>query len=232
MISLLKSVIPNPVKAWLKQRLRSTPEPVAAGPNAGSPDKQDLDIYWNPEFADMLEHWGEGNAWHEIRYLTALLHGPVLDIACGTGRVMEILSTDLGKDVFGCDISEFLLSKAEERGIARDRLFVEDATAMSFKDDQFAYGYSIGSLEHFTESGIGEFLQECARVVEKQTFHMIPVSRSGTDQGWLKTQQSFFNNSVDWWLQRYRASYPVVQVIDSLWADEISVGKWFVCSKE
>ena len=232
MMSLLKRALPSTTKAWLKQHLMAVPDPSEAAPGAGSPDQQDLDIYWTPEFAEMLEHWGEGNAWHEIQYLTAPIDGRILDVACGTGRVMEILSNDLGKDVSGCDISEFLLSKAEARGIARNRLFVEDATAMSFEGGQFDYGYSIGSLEHFTESGILAFVRECARVVEKQTFHMIPVSRSNTDEGWIKTQQSFFNNSVAWWLERYRSAYPEVQVLDSLWNDEISVGKWFVCSKE
>ena len=198
MISQLKRALPSAMKTWLKQQLNPTSGSSDVVSGAVSPDKQDLDIYWTPEFAEMLEHWGEDNAWHEIRYLIAPLDGKILDIACGTGRVMEILSNDLGKDVSGCDISEFLLSKAEERGISRSRLFVEDATAMSFAAGQFDYGYSIGSLEHFTETGILEFVGECARVVGKQTFHMIPVSRSDTDQVWIKTQQSFFNNSVAW----------------------------------
>jgi ubiquinone/menaquinone biosynthesis C-methylase UbiE len=232
MLSLLKRAIPTPAKAWLKHRIVGQPQLDAATAGANAPARQDLDIYWSPDFAEMLEHWGEGNAWHEIRYLMAPLDGPILDIACGTGRVMEILSRELGKDLFGCDISEFLLSKAEERGIPKEKLFVEDATAMSFDSNRFAFGYSIGSLEHFTDDGILAFLRECARVVEKQSFHMIPVSRSGTDQGWLTTQQSFFNNSVEWWLERYRSAYPVVRVIDSLWNDEISVGKWFICSKD
>ncbi|MFM6267537.1 MAG: hypothetical protein ACKPFA_13720, partial [Dolichospermum sp.] len=55
--------------------------------------------------------------------------------------------------------------------------------------------------------------------------------RSGKDEGWMKTLQSFHNNSVDWWLDKFYSSYPAVLVIDSYWNDSISVGKWFVCFK-
>jgi hypothetical protein len=60
---------------------------------------------------------------------------------------------------------------------------------------------------------------------------MIPVSRSGKDEGWIKTLQSYYNNSVDWWLKKYKSSYQSVFVIDSSWEDDISVGKWFICIK-
>jgi hypothetical protein len=61
---------------------------------------------------------------------------------------------------------------------------------------------------------------------------MVPVSRSGRDEGWMKTYQSFFNNSVEWWTAKYRAGFVRVQVLDSAWEDALSVGKWFVCAKE
>jgi hypothetical protein len=61
---------------------------------------------------------------------------------------------------------------------------------------------------------------------------MVPVSRSGTDEGWMKTYQSFYNNSVEWWVAKYRASFPVVTVLDSAWSDGHSLGRWFVCAKE
>jgi len=61
---------------------------------------------------------------------------------------------------------------------------------------------------------------------------MMPVSRSGDDEGWMTTLQSFHNNSVAWWVERFRTVYPTVHVFDSAWHDRISVGKWFVCMKE
>ncbi|MGH9032547.1 MAG: class I SAM-dependent methyltransferase, partial [Acidimicrobiia bacterium] len=107
-----------------------------------------------------------------------------------------------------------------------------DATRTDYDDDQFDYSYSIGSLEHFTEEGIGNFLVECKRITHRSSFHQIPVSATGDDEGWVKDgRQSFFNNSVDWWMQWFTAAYPTVLVLDSGWKSRMSVGKWFICVK-
>lgn len=190
--------------------------------------EQDIDVYWDSKMATVLETWGEQNVWKEIPLLMVNCKGKTLDIACGTGKTMEILSK-FPIDIFGCDISDMLINKAIERGILRDHLLICDATKMSYENDSFDYAYSIGSLEHFTEEGITKLLQECYRVTKYTSFHMIPVSRSGKNEGWLKTYQSFHNNSVAWWLEKYKSVYPTVFVLDSTWEDDISVGKWFVC---
>lgn len=194
-----------------------------------SGDGQDLDLYWDEEFAKVLETWGEGNVWDELPLLFSALEGSVIDIACGTGRTIRILSANPRLDVHGCDISDLLIDKAQKRGIPSDRLTVCDATMLPYGDHFFKYGYSIGSLEHFTEEGIGKFLSECRRTISDVSFHQHPTSRSGKDEGWITTTQSYHNNSVDWWLKFYTAAYNDVQVYNSSWHDEISVGKWFVC---
>lgn len=196
------------------------------------PDKQDLGLYWDPNFARVLETWGEGSVWNEIQFLLVNCRGKVLDIACGTGRTMEILSGIQGIELHGCDISDLLIGKATERGIRHDRLNVCDATHMGFSDNYFYYTYSIGSLEHFTEEGVSKFISECHRVTKANSFHQIPVSRSGKNEGWIKTIQSYHNNSIDWWLDKFKTSYNTVYVLDSKWEDKISVGKWFVCIKD
>jgi ubiquinone/menaquinone biosynthesis C-methylase UbiE len=180
----------------------------------------------------VLETWGEGNAWKEIEMLMADRKGRVLDIACGTGKVMQLLSHFDHLDIHGCDISDLLINKAHERGIPSDHLRVCDATRTGYDDKFFDYAYSIGSLEHFTEDGIIEMLLECRRIVKLTVFHQIPVSRSGKNEGWIKPLQSYHNNSVDWWLEKFRSVFGNVEVIDSLWEDSISVGKWFVCKNE
>jgi SAM-dependent methyltransferase len=228
------------VAEMLEPRLRGMPpgaksfaERVIGRPIGGSaPDEQALDVYWDPKMAAILETWGIGNTWNEIQMLLVNASGTVLDIACGTGKVMTILEPYRNLEVHGFDISDFLIQKAIERGLPRERLRVADATKTNYADDAFDYGYSIGSLEHFTEDGILGFVTETHRITKKASFHMVPVSRSGRDEGWMKTLQSFHNNSVDWWLERYRASYPIVHVLDSAWSDRISVGKWFICMKE
>lgn len=196
------------------------------------PDRQDLDVYWDPKMAAVLETWGIGNAWNEIQLLLVNAHGSVLDIACGTGKVMSLLQQYPSLEIHGFDISDFLIQKAIDRGISRERLRVTDATRTGYPTNAFDYGYSIGSLEHFTEQGILDFVKETHRIIRRTSFHQIPVSRNGKNQGWIKRQQSYHNNSVDWWLERYRSAYSTVHVFDSAWNDKISVGKWFVCVKE
>jgi len=217
--------IPDGAKAFAEKLLG---RPI--GGNA--PDHQALDVYWDPKMAAVLETWGIGNAWNEIQLLLVNAHGSVLDIACGTGTVMQILAPYPNLEVHGFDISDFLIEKAIDRGIPRERLRVADATRTDYPDDAFDYGYSIGSLEHFTEDGILAFVAETHRIIRTASFHMVPVSRSGRDEGWMTTLQSFHNNSVGWWLERYRSAYPTVHVLDSAWNDRISVGKWFLCMKD
>jgi len=198
----------------------------------GNPVQQDLDLYWNAEFAQVLDTWGIGNTWHEIVFLVANCSGDVLDIACGTGKTMEIVSQLANIEIYGCDISDFLIQKAVERGIPQSNLMVCDATQTHYQDNQFDYSYSIGSLEHFTDEGIDQFVRECYRITKHKTFHMVPTSKSGQNEGWTKTVQSFFNNSPEWWLGKFRAVYENVYTLDSLWKDDISVGKWLVADKK
>ena len=196
------------------------------------PGHQDLAMYWNDEMAHILETWGEGNVWNEIQYLLWDRRGRVLDIACGTGKTMALLARFPELEIHGFDISDFLIGKARERGIAPERLRVADATKLDYANASFDYAYSIGSLEHFTEEGLARAVAECARVTKRAAFHMVPVSRSGRDEGWMKTYQSFFNNSVEWWVGKYRSAFGEVRVLDSAWNDSFSVGRWFVCLKE
>lgn len=129
-------------------------------------DTQDLDMYFDPEYAKILDSWGEKTTWIEIQMLLANCKGKVLDLACGSGVTMRILNKYKDLDVYGCDISDLLIKKAISLGIAENNLKVTDATKMDYADLAFDYSYSIGSLEHFTEKGISEFIAEAARVTK------------------------------------------------------------------
>lgn len=62
--------------------------------------------------AKMLETWGDGNVWSEIQFLMATCNGRVLDIACGTGKTMEIISQFRDVEVFGIvtkDVPPFVI---------------------------------------------------------------------------------------------------------------------------
>jgi len=193
------------------------------------PVEQDVELYWNEEYADILEKWGEGTVWQEVQLLFAGLKGRVLDIACGTGPTIEILSRLSGLDVHGFDLSDVLIRRAKEKGISPDKLRVADATLRCYAAKEFDYSYSIGSIEHFTEEGIDLFLQNAAYYTRRYSFHMLPVNVNGIDKGWEKTSQSYFNNSVEWWLNKFRPHFADIRVVASGWSALDQQGKWFVC---
>ena len=192
-------------------------------------DRQNLKPYYDPQFLESVSAWGRNTTWNEIQFLLSNCEGRVLDIACGTCVLFPVVSKLGGCSLYGCDISEYLIEEAVKKGVPRDRLSVCDATRTPYENDHFDYSYSIGSLEHFTEDGIARFLSECARITKQASFHQIPTSRNGRDEGWLGLDQSYFNNSVSWWLSKFRQSYRTVYVLDSAWEDPISLGKWFIC---
>lgn len=195
------------------------------------PNNQSLDIYYDEKMAKILENWGKRNTWLEIQHLLLDKKGKILDIACGTGTVIEILNNNVQQNVFGCDISDFLINKAIERGISEDKLKVCDATNMPYEDNFFDYSYSIGSLEHFTEEQIIEFLKSARRVTKYFSFHQIPMSKSDKDEGWISPLQSYFNNSKKWWLDKCNKVYDDVQILDSSWEDKRSIGRWLILRK-
>lgn len=196
-----------------------------------SPNKQFLDLYYDPEMAKILETWGERNAWIEVQHIFSEKKGKILDIACGTGKVIEILNKNYDLDIYGCDISSFLIDKAKKKNISEKKLIVCDATNLPYEDNFFDYCYSIGSLEHFTEPGILNFLKSSTKVTKNKGYHMIPISRSGKNHGWIENYQSYFNNSQEWWSNLCEKASLKYKFIDSSWEDEISVGKWMIVEK-
>ena len=194
---------------------------------------QFLDIYWDDKMANILEKWGEGSTWREIEYLLVNCRGKVLDIACGTGVCINNLSRYTYLDLYGFDISDKLLEKAIQKGISKKRLRKYDATKTGYNTNEFDYSYSIGSLEHFTEIQIDLFLKESKRYTCIASFHMIPVSENNLNNGWIKKDdQAYFNNSIDWWYNKFKKEFKEVFIFTSAWEDTgYSKGKWFICIK-
>ena len=198
-----------------------------------SKNNQDIEIYNNVITADILESWGEKNVWNEILMLINKKEGNILDVACGTGvNMLQLKKNNPKANFYGCDISQILLSRAENKGIKKKFLECINATKMDYKNNFFTYSYSIGSLEHFTESGIDEVIKKLKLNTSVGSFHFMPVSRNIKNEGWIKTYQTFHNNSVEWWVKKFKKQFKYVETIDSSWNDFISVGKWFLCYKK
>ncbi len=195
--------------------------------------QQVLDVYWDAGFAEASEHWGETSAWAELEYFLVNCHGRVLDVACGSGRTMQLMQKFTPCEFHGCDISGALIDLAiKKRGMDAGRFTVCDATKMPYENDRFDYAYSVGSLEHFTEQGIVQVLGECHRTARFATFHHVPVSKRERDEGWIVTDQGYYLNSTQWWLGKCKEVYGTAYALRSSWRDPLSVGIWLVCIKE
>src|SRR6185503_10990466 len=75
MKELIRQLCPPLLWSGLQQ-LRGRVRSRAQG---GGPGAQDLEVYWDPRMAEILEQWGEGNAWSEIQLLLTDRRGTVLD---------------------------------------------------------------------------------------------------------------------------------------------------------
>ena len=196
-------------------------------------DRQDIEIYNDPITAQKLEEWGKGSVWNEIVLLFNGKKGKILDVACGTGKnILDLQATNPEATLYGCDISQFLIDIAKSKGINSDKLKCIDATKLDYDENFFDYSYSIGSLEHFTDEGIDQVIEKLYYVTNIATFHMMPVSKKNKNEGWTKTYQTFHNNSVEWWINKFKKKFKTVYVVDSSWNDFISNGKWFLCYKK
>lgn len=190
-------------------------------------------IYAKPDFSDgLLNNWGQDTAWNEVKFFISLCHGKVLDIACGTGEVMSQLKMFDRCEIYGCDLVKVLIEKAAQKGIVAGRLQVCSASSLPYPDCYFDYSYSLGSFHCMnSEETITAALKESHRVTKNAFFFQVATSRKGIDEGLIRTQQHFFNNSVSWWMKKCLQIYDKVFVLDSQWGDAISIGKWFFCYK-
>ena len=168
-------------------------------------DHQDIEIYNDPITAEKLEEWGKDSVWNEIMLLFNGKNGKILDVACGTGKnILDLQILNPQASFYGCDISQFLINIAASKGIDIKNLKCIDATKLDYIENFFDYSYSIGSLEHFTDEGIDNVIEKLYYTTKIASFHMMPVSKKNHNEGWIKTYQTFHNNSTEWWVNKFK----------------------------
>ena len=192
--------------------------------------EQELDLSTDPTFAAGLETWGAESTWPEIKMLLQNRTGKVLDLACGTGRAWDEIKDFPDLDYYGCDISPLLIEMAAKRCIPKGRLATLDAANLSYASREFDFLFSIGSLEHFTVEGLRSTIKECKRVCKGTQFHMVPVSLSGFNEGWISPLQGYWCNNEAWWKALFAAEFGKnVWTMGSSWRDGRSRGIWIIC---
>ena len=193
---IVRQLLP-PIILSTRRKLLTNSKGIVAISLGKTTDKQDLDLYWDENYADVLEEWGKGTVWNEVQLIFSSLEGSVLDIACGTGPTIEILNGNKNLEVHGFDISDLLIERAKKKGILSDRLKVADATWTTYDEDRFDYSFSIGSIEHFTEEGIDLFLKNAAFYTKKHGIRIHnPLSKHRKRHGFRSALIGYFATRI------------------------------------
>lgn len=190
------------------------------------------ELYSRPDFVERLDVWGAGSVWDEaldiLRPLVVDEKCPVLDIACGTGRVLEKLLA-LGADAYGIDYTQGLLDLAGKR-VRPERLALGDAHDLPFATGAFEYAYTVGSIEHFQR--LPDAIKECVRVATIGSVHHIPVA-TDRDEGWVTDgTQYYYHYMLDTWVALFAdvLGPAEIRTEPSAWRGERTKGKWFIVS--
>lgn len=109
---------------------------------------------------------------------------PVLDVACGDGRYMCAL-TAAGADVYGVDLSEFLLGEAVKRGGLAGRVVCGDMRRLPFGSGAFGSAINMfTSFGYFESDGDnGEVLAEVERVLAAGGVFVLDFINAGVVRG-------------------------------------------------
>ncbi|WP_416839219.1 class I SAM-dependent methyltransferase [Haloferax sp. DFSO52] len=143
--------------------------------------------------------------WPEVEtFVTdATADGPArraLDLGCGNGRHVELLSSHAA-DVVGLDVSRGLLDEAADRAAERgfDAGLVQgDAARLPFADDSFDLAVYVATLHHLTprEARV-ESLNELARVLTSDGRAVVSAWSTAHD---TFDREDGFDTMVDWTL--------------------------------
>jgi ubiquinone/menaquinone biosynthesis C-methylase UbiE len=99
---------------------------------------------------------------------------PILEVGCGTGRFLRLLSEAGFSNVHGIDQSRSMIESGRELGDAET--VVGDAFRLPFEDDAFEVAYSIHVLMHLPDKR--GFIDELKRVSERLVIFELNNERS------------------------------------------------------
>lgn len=94
----------------------------------------------------------------------------LLEVGCGAGNILEKAPL---RNLFGVDISAFILAKAKQKLSKKVTLFQADAQNLPFKDRAFKQVICSEVLEHLLDPSAS--LQEIARILSYQGIAIISV---------------------------------------------------------
>jgi demethylmenaquinone methyltransferase/2-methoxy-6-polyprenyl-1,4-benzoquinol methylase len=107
-----------------------------------------------------------------LKELAGCKNKKILDLCCGTGNQLKILSENGFTDLHGLDISEAMLKVAKKNNLPI-KIYTEDAAKTSFKDesiDIIIISFAIHEKERKTQENI---IKEAYRLIKKKGFILV-----------------------------------------------------------
>lgn len=92
----------------------------------------------------------------------------VLDVGCGTGRLVNYLNKER-IFAYGCDISNEAVKKAIVLNSKRS-IYLASADKLPFKNGSFDLVTSISTIEHLDKKSVKKFIEEAGRVLKTKGF--------------------------------------------------------------
>ncbi len=128
--------------------------------------------YENKQYLERLEKSGDKLYPKYLFYIKKLLSGKkesFLDVGCGGGRLLKILSDEEYVNIYGCEISSLFLKEAAKKGL-KNLTFYKGGT-LPYKDNFFRVVGSFTVLEHVEDPAV--FLTEQIRVTKPRGYIIV-----------------------------------------------------------
>ncbi len=118
-----------------------------------------------------LDNWDEHLLHDNLEVVRELAPGSVLDLGCGTGRLLKLLEQS-GRDVAGVDLSDTALGWCKRRGLRVEKVDLEKGL-LPFEDGAFDNVVAVHAAEHV--QNMAGMLSEAMRVARKRVALLVPL---------------------------------------------------------
>jgi ubiquinone/menaquinone biosynthesis C-methylase UbiE len=149
----------------------------------------------------------------------------ILEVGCGAGNILEKAPSE---NLFGVDISTFIIAKAKRKLGKKANLFQADATSLPFKDRVFNQVICSEVLEHLLNPSAS--LQEISRILNQQGVAIISVP----NEIWInRVKRVLIRLGVFGWLLRPKGEYGKMpeRMEDEWHLHAFSIEDWLVLFK-
>ena len=123
------------------------------------------------EYFEALDNWDKNLKIDNAEVIKNLVDGSVLDLGCGTCKILKILS-NMEREVAGVDRSDIALGFCKKREIETKRVDLEKEE-IPFEDSSFDNVISVHTLEHLESPE--KLVKEACRIAKKKVIILSPL---------------------------------------------------------